>query len=226
MNANLDKWIKDARDDVPDSGEYRRLNRAMLKDRMAATTPRRRRIHKMLLGSLSLVFLMLFSGQVSQLGSDSFDTTTDTIILTMSGDTVTFYENVFRGGSAVLPDFSEADVEDYHRSVAAGEGELVKVTGTSYGGKTNWDKIVRRIINGKENLGGEIVKDPKSETPHDFLKFMKDHVADFNARLKLEPPHGEMQMVVDGILVDFQFWTYEYPGYGKVTRYTGTPAQD
>ena len=227
MKTNLDKWIKDARNDAPDSGEYRRLNRAILKERMDTMgTSRRRRHHRMLLGIFSLVFLMMFSGQINQLGSDSFDTTTSTTTILLSGNTETVYENVFRGGSVVLPGLSEADVEDYHRSVAAGEGELVKVTGTSYGGKTRWVKIVRRTINGEENVGGDIVHDPKPETPHDFFKFMKAHAEDFNARIKLEPPHGETKMVIDGILVNFQYWTYEYPGYGEVTRYTGTPVQE
>ena len=226
MNVNLDTWIKDASIEIPDSGEYRRLNRALLKERMALLATRRQRHHRVLLMVLSVVFIMMTSGQVNQLGSDSFDTTTGTMVLPMSGDTATYYENVFRGGSAVLPGYSEAEVEDFHRSVAAGEGEMVKVTGTFYGGKTTWAKIVRRTISGKERLVPDTVQDPKSETPHDFIKFMKAHVKDFNARLEMEPPHGERQMVVDGVLMNLQYWTYEYPGYGEVTRYTGTPVQE
>ncbi len=61
MKANLDQWIKDSREDVPDSGEYRRLTRVMLKERMTTMAPRHRH-HRVLLVSLSLVFLMMFSG--------------------------------------------------------------------------------------------------------------------------------------------------------------------
>ena len=224
MKSNLDKWIKDARDDAPDSGEYRRLNRAMLKERMDAMGTNRRRNHRVLLGVLSLVILMLFSGQVNQLGSNGFDTTTSTTILPLSGGTVTVHENAFRGGEVnLLEDFSESDIDEFHRSVAAGEGEMVKVSGTSYGGKTNWVKLVRRVINGKENLSGEIVQDPKPESPRDIDEFIKAHNNDLRTRSKSEPPHGEMRMVIDGILVDFKFWTFEYTGYGEVTRYLGTP---
>jgi len=226
LKSNLDKWIKDAKDDVPDSGEYRRLNRAMLPESSITTTPRRRRIHRVLLGSLSLVFLMMFSGQVTQLGSDSFDTTTSTITLPLSSNTVTLHENVFRGGTVYLPGLSsEADVDEYHRSVAAGEGEMVRASGTSYGGKTYWTKLIRRNINGKESEVGDTVQNPKSETPRGFDEFLVAYGKNFNARIKLEPPHGRMQKVIDGVLVDFKFWAFEYPGYGKVTRYFGTPVE-
>ncbi|MCK9996755.1 MAG: hypothetical protein KAH56_10815 [Candidatus Krumholzibacteria bacterium] len=60
MKANLDKWIKDAKDDLPDSGEYRRLNRVLLKERIAIVGPRRRRFHRVLLVSFILVFLLFF----------------------------------------------------------------------------------------------------------------------------------------------------------------------
>ena len=60
MKANLDKWIKDAKDDVPDSGEYRRLNRALLKERMHTTGTGRRRLHGVLLVSIILVVLVFF----------------------------------------------------------------------------------------------------------------------------------------------------------------------
>ena len=60
MKANLDKWIKDAKGDVPDSGEYRRLNRALLKERMHTTGTGRRRLFRVLLVSCILVVLLFF----------------------------------------------------------------------------------------------------------------------------------------------------------------------
>jgi hypothetical protein len=60
MKANLDKWIKDAKADVPDSGEYRRLNRILLKERMHTTGTGHRRLHRVLLVSFVLVGLLFF----------------------------------------------------------------------------------------------------------------------------------------------------------------------
>ena len=62
MKANLDKLIKDAKANVPDSGEYRRLNRVLLKERMHATGTGRRRLFRVLLVSCILVVLLFFLG--------------------------------------------------------------------------------------------------------------------------------------------------------------------
>lgn len=225
MKSNLDTWIKDAKEAVPDSGEYRRLNRALLKERIQKANPDRRKNHRLLVMAASLIILVGFSGQISQLGSDSFETATSTAILPGSGDTVTVHSNVFRGGAVNLPEhFSEADVDEYTRSVAAGEGEIIKVNGISYGGRTSWVKIVRRTINGQINEGGDETRDPPSQEPANFFAFLKDHSRDLTARIKSEPPHGSMQMTVDGVLMDLDYWTFEYPGFGSVTRYEGIPA--
>ena len=68
MKANLDKWIKDAKDDVPDSGEYRRLNRILLKERMHTTGTGRRRVFRVLLVSVILVVLILFFWPIQPAG--------------------------------------------------------------------------------------------------------------------------------------------------------------
>jgi hypothetical protein len=223
MRANLDKWIKDAKDDVPDSGEYRRLNRILLKERMITSGPDRRRHHWVLLVVIILVFLMLLSGQLNQLGSDGFETNTRNE-KSLHGDTTTIHENVFRGGSVNLPrDFSEADIDEYHRSVAAGEGSIVMVTGLSYGGKTTWLKFVKRIVNGKENIEGGETESMISEDLDDFLQFYQKYNSDLKAKTATEPPHEIKRMVVDGVMLDFRIWTYEYPGFGKVTRHIGLP---
>ena len=65
MKLNLDRWIKDAKDEVPDSGEYRRLNLLLLKERMSVAGPRRRRRHRLLLVFAILVFLLFLTGQLN-----------------------------------------------------------------------------------------------------------------------------------------------------------------
>ena len=68
VKTNLDKWIKEAKDDVPDSGEYRRLNRILLKEQMHTTGNGRRRLHRVLLVSIILVVLILFFWPIQPAG--------------------------------------------------------------------------------------------------------------------------------------------------------------
>jgi len=224
MADNLDKWIKDSKEVTPDSGEFRRLNRVLIKDRMATVVPARRRRFRFLVVLVSLAFLLLLSGQIFQLGRDGFETKISTGFHPAVNDSVTVYEYVFRGGSVNLPqDFTETDIDVYTRSVSAGEGTVVKATGLSYGGKTSWLKFVNRDINGRENTEGRPSIDPPSQDPDNFLKFLQDNFRDLVARTKTEPPHATKRLTLDGILFEFDIWTYEYPGYGEVTRYIGFP---
>ncbi len=224
MADNLDKWIKDSKEETPDSGEFRRLNRVLLKDRMLTVVPARRRRFRLILVIVTVALLLLLSGQISQLGSDSFETKKTTLLRPSIQDSVTVYENVFRGGSVNLPrDFSEADIDEYHRSVAAGEGTVIKATGLSYGGKTSWLKYVTRDINGRENTEGRATENPPSQEPENIMQFLQEHYRDLISRTKIDPPHATNRLTLDGILFEFEIWTYEYPGVGEVTRYIGFP---
>jgi len=198
MKNNLDKWIMDARDDVPDSGEYRRLNRVMLKERMTTMdTGRGRRHHRVLLGSFSLLFLMMFSGQLNQLGSDSFDT--------------------------VREDWTSPD--ELNRAMAAGEGELLWVQGTSYGGKTNWLKMVKFVVNGKIDPRGMDLDDRTDIEPDNYLDFLVKYARDIVKKTESTPHQRETVMTFDGVVCKVKIWVFNYPEYGEVTRYIGTPIQ-
>ena len=43
------------------------------------------------------------------------------------------------------------------------------------------------------------------------------------SRTKTDPPHATERLTLDGILFEFDVWTYDYPEFGKVTRYVGFP---
>jgi hypothetical protein len=187
MADNLDKWIKDSKVEAPDSGEFRRLNRVLLKDRMATVIPARRRRFRLLLVMVTLVLLLLVSGQISHLGSDSFETKISTEYCAALDDTV------------------------------------IKATGLSYGGKTSWLKYVTRDINGRENTEGRATENPPSQEPENILQFLQEHYRDLVARTKIDPSHATQRLTLDGILFEFEIWTYEYPGFGEVTRYVGFP---
>ncbi len=224
MKNNLDKWIRDARDDVPDSGEYRRLNRVMLKDRMGAS--RSRRHHRVLLGSFSLVFLMMFSGQLNQLGSDDFEMLREDWV-NPRGETIPVMRNEFRGNTFTVPkDFSPEDLDEMNRSIIAREGELVWVQGTSYGGKTNWTTFVNRVINGKiQGMGGSLDDRPYVE-PDNYFEFLDKYAREIVKKTKTTPPQRETVMTFDGVVCNVKIWIFQYPEYGEVIRYVGTPIQE
>lgn len=227
MRDNLDKWIKDAKEDTPDSGEYRRLNRVLVKERMITEVPGRKRRHRLLIFLVALLMMVSVSGKISQLGSNSFDSDKK-VELNAMGDTVTRYYDQFGGGSTNLPDsFTEADVRGFKQSLAAGEGEgeMLRVTGLSYGGKTTWVKIMRREVNGKVIENGQVTDNPVSEILDNEVVFYQAHMKDLMGKIKTLPAQAEVTMVVDGIIVDFDIWTFDYPGYGKVIRYVGIPQE-
>lgn len=223
MKENLDQWIKDAKESTPDSGEYRRLNRALLKEHILTTRPRRTRRHRVLVVAVAVAVLFLSAGQISQLGSDGFGTR-KSVQPHLLGGTINIYENEFRGGGVSLPDhFTEADVEEWQRSFAAGEGTIYMATGLSYGGKTAWFKCVTWEINGKVNEWGGNPDSPPSDELEDETGFLLTYHQDLITRCQTDAPQGHLKMMIEDVLMDFAFWTYEYPGYGEVTRYVGFP---
>jgi len=225
MKANLDKWIKDAKDEVPESGEYRRLNRAMLKERMANMAPRRRRHHRVLLGVLSLVFLMLFSGQLNQLGSDGFDTIREDWVSPI-GKNVPLIKDKFSGQPhSGLEDLSAKDLDEFYRAEAAGEGEIVLVQGTSYGGKTDWLKYVNQVINGKIIKTGVGLDEGPDVEPDNFEDFLVKHELEIIEKTNSTPPQRETVMTFDGVVCNVEIWVFHFPEFGEVIRYIGTPIQ-
>ena len=81
---------------------------------------------------------------------------------------------------------------------------------------------MKRIINGKKNIAGETTDNPTSEILDNHTRFLKTCFLDLKARTDSDPPHEKKRMAVDGVMLDFRIWTYEYPGFGKVSRYIGT----
>lgn len=225
MNDNLDKWIKDARETTPDSGEYRRLNRILVKERLVARNPSRKRQHRVLIFLVTLLALLIFSGQISQLGSNTFETIKTREVHPL-GDTLTYYYDVFGTGSVTLDDsFTESDVLAYKQSLAANDEEIVRVTGLAWGGKYTWLKHVKRDINGRDHISGLAPKNPVSEDPRDLIKFLMTHMEDLVHKTKTLPAQAETTLTIDGVLVKMDVWTFTYPGYGEVTRYSGYPIE-
>lgn len=225
MRDNLDKWIKDAKEDTPDSGEYRRLNRVLVKERLLAQNPSRKRRHRVLITAMVTLVMIMFSGKISQLGSNSFEFIRKTEVNPL-GDTLTVYQDAFGTGSITMrTDLTEAEVFAYNQSLAANEGVLIKATGLSYGGKTSWFLHLRRILNGIEKINGRHSRDPAAEDLPNEIEFLTTHMKDLVGKSRTYPAHAETTVTIEGHVIRFDAWTYEYPGFGQVTRYVGLPLE-
>ncbi|MEN8006350.1 MAG: hypothetical protein ABFS42_05010 [Candidatus Krumholzibacteriota bacterium] len=226
MKDHLDKYIHDSKVILPDTGEYRRLNRALLKERMNKVAPDRARHHKLLVIALSLVLVMGLSGQVSQLGSDDFDAVPEDLLM-ITGKTVSTMKNEFRNTRFSVPqDYSQEDLEELNRSIAADDGKLLGVTGISYGGKTKWLKDVQMVVNGKILETGMNLTDRPHERPDNFDDFLLAHNKEIHLLTRSEPFQRETVMTFDGVACRVRIWEFHFPGFGQVTRYVGTPVQE
>ncbi len=226
MKENLDRWIKDAKDEVPDSGEYRRLNRVLLKERMLSAGPGHRRQHRVLLVSVILIFLLLISGQFAKLGGDGFNAIIEDWV-NSRGETIPVLRNEFRGNTFTAPkDFTSEDLDELNHALAAGDGELLAVWGISYGGKTSWIKYVKRMINGKIDKRGESPQDRPAVEPDNYQKFLETHMREIVQKTKILPAQREALMTFDGIPCKMQIWVFHFPDYGEVLRFKGVPVEE
>jgi hypothetical protein len=79
------------------------------------------------------------------------------------------------------------------------------------------------MVNGKESNYGTIADSPVSQEPPDFVGFLLTHMEDLVGKTRTHPAHEETTFTIEGREISFEAWTYEYPGYGMVTRYVGYP---
>jgi hypothetical protein len=224
MTEQFDRFMRDAAGDVPDPGEFRRLNRALLKDRMLVTEPRRQRAFRrnQLFGAvLCGLIVMTF---VPPLGSDSFDLEQEVVSSDHKGD-ITYHTNTFRGTSFNVNDgYDRQDIDELNQQLATGEGRIVRVTGLGWGGRTIWLKHIERDINGRRVTHGTDIKNPPSEDPAGWLDFLVAHKDDVQRIKDTRLPDREEYRVMDGVRIRLQVWSEEFPGVGDVQIYEGVPA--
>lgn len=223
MTDKFGKLMRDAAADVPDAGEFRRLNRGLLKDRMLVTQPRSRRAFRRNQVLAAVLFGLVISAYVPQLGSDSFDLEQEVVSSAEKGD-ITYHTNKFRGTSFnVNEGYTKKDIDELNQQLATGEGRIVRVTGLAWGGKTMWLKFIERDINGRRETHGTDVKNPPSQDPDGWLEFLTDHNEDIRRIMRTRRPDREETRVMDGVPVLLQVWSEEFPAVGEVLIYEGTP---
>ena len=181
MSENLDKYIKDSKVIPPDSGEYRRLNRILLKKRMASG-PERSNRHRILILLVVVVFILLVSGQISQHGKDSSEVgeTTDPVTIAPVTGTVVKVIGISYGGKTQWIKFTRKPVQG--EDITSGEPTLSPLSETP----DNWDHFLASHFSG---LREKASTDP----PHQQFQMTADGVLlDVSAWTYEFPTYGEV----------------------------------
>jgi hypothetical protein len=116
-------------------------------------------------------------------------------------------------------------VDELNRSILAGGGDFLSVQGTSYGGKTTWLKVVNRVINGKILKINDDLNDRPDVEPDNYVEFLVKYNREIVEKTRSTPPQSETVMTFDGVVCNVKIWVFNFPEYGEVIRYMGTPIQ-
>lgn len=222
MSDRFEELIKASSAEMPDPGEYRRLNRSALRSRLRRMESPKRR-HTLVLVMSCLAITVLFSGQLNKLGSDDFDLEIFEGTNALGGASG-IYRDEFTGSTLVFRG-TEEDARELLLQKAAQEGSLHSVSGLSYGGKTDWAFAYTHDINGKEEISNGIYNPPgypRVELPNG-IHFLQTYYEDLIEWTKSSPAIKEYEEEIEGTMVLMQVWKKAYPDFGLVTYTRGTP---
>lgn len=223
MNDKFEKLIRDSAPEIPDPDEYRRLNRVHLRERLHEMEKPKRR-HSLVVATACLALMVLFSGQISNLGSDSFDLISepDTTLL---GNETTVHTNSFSGYSFTATG-SDQKISDIQQAFAAQDGKLTSISCLAYGGKQKWKVNREAIIEGEIR---ELTADNPEWLPRDDLDqeidFFLNYYRDLLDRSKTLRPDQVSTMTVFGVEFTVHTWKHTYPSFGEVTYSRGNPTE-
>ncbi len=229
MTKNFDKLITDAAPLVPDCGTNRRVTRALLKERMRQDARRRQvRDRRGMSLAVSLVFMFVIGGQVTELGSDGFDTISRVMELT-NGEKFIKITAPFRGtGLAVPEEFSPEKTYEIQQAIAADDIKPVRLEGINVFGKTMWLMEYASVIQGEISLHTSVPKNLigfNSEITPKTFEFVASHITPFKDLIKQgKVPRKKFQAIrSNGLIFEVYSWTRSFPGFGEVTYYAGKP---
>lgn len=222
MSDRFDELIRTSAAEMPDPGEYRRMNRVPLRAPVKRFSRIPRPRHSFVMAATCLALMVLFSGQIAELGSDDLEmqriSGTD-----WRGQEQTLHRDEFTG-MVFNSEGSEEEVKDLQHAFLAQDGPPVRLIGMAYGGKEDWDVYQLSIIEGIER---EIPMDTPPELPTEVLprmfEFYPTYYRDIRMRAEHLPHDRLRNMTVYGVEFEVKSWKKTYPGYGEVTFSIGLP---
>lgn len=223
MSDRFDDLLKASAAETPDPGEYRRLNRAALRDHIShpRTGPIHR--HRLIVVTACIGIMILFSGQTSQLGSDDFEMEI-TEGRNALGEKTTIFKDTFTG-STWVGNLSEEKIQELDQAYKSHQGEPSRLTGLTYQGKECWT-FYRTIVN-KQGVREEVPADPPPgydcDEMQDNIRFYRTYFNDLRDRAEYLPPTNQYRVALYEVEFLVKEWTKSYPHYGEVTYSRGTP---
>ena len=224
MSNDFEKLIRDAAPEVPDPGESRRTNRAVLLARIEESRAHRRRTGPLKMAAASLALLVLFSGQVSELGSNAFEFRSE-LWERPDGKIIPEQRAVF--GTEVITVSSPEIARGLLENILSGQYEIFRIFGTEIEGKISWLVRTTSEVNGETQYSSLPDGLPSTQITDLHNKFMgSPHFAQMMDVVHSSEPQSEVFQVLDGIPLNMKTWEFEYPGYGSVFYHRGTPVEE
>jgi len=176
-----------------------------------------------------LVFLVITSGWVPQLGSDSFDVEYKSLGLD-NNESLTLAVSKTRGNVGnTLSGISHEDNLEIQQQRILREGTPIEIHAFAVEGDLPWWRLKCRMeINGTSHIDG---RDPKGlsvengKPRRELLPFLLSHATEFKELVNSGKIEGEYwaNITADGIEFEVWRWTRKYVEYGTVNFYRGYP---
>ena len=224
MTNEFEKLIRNAAPEVPDPQESRRMNRAVLFAWIDQGQIRRYRIGPLKLAAASLALLMLFSGQVSELGSNAFEFQSETW---ERPDGKAVLEQVAVFGTDVITTSSPEIARGLMENHFSGQYRIVRIFGTEIQGEIGWIVITNSEVNGETQTTGGAAEMPSARITDLHRKLMASpYYGQMIDITKTTPPHSIAARVIDGIPLTIQTWEFDFPGFGTVRHHVAKPLDE
>jgi|GEM_PF-6573713 len=221
MSDRMDKWLRAVAPEVPDSAPHKARLRQRLREKLDARHRRRRRWRQIGVLAASLALVAVFSGQITDLGSDSFEVV-DTIKTSDGGTMVAVGHQ--RTWIKLKEDGSPGYVRENVAQIVANEGvvELLMIVRIGEGVHSNIARAT--VIDGEKISLTNRCKDIPNNTTDEIAEFMMHRYDDFLARISTVPgpPGRGFRMRAEGHLFECREWIVTYPDLGRVTVIHGT----
>ena len=223
MSDQFEKLIRDSAPEIPDPGEYRRLNRVALRERLHEME-KPKRSHSLVVATACLALMVLFSGQLSNLGSDGWDLIQGEYP-GVDGEPVKRFADPNNSFSLVGAE-NLREAQDIQQAFVARDAEPVRVTCLAYAGLAYWNvyglaEIDGQIQESSMDLTGIL---PKENLPR-MAEFYENHFSELMKLSKTQAPDSTARLVIFGVEFELESWTATFPEFGEVTFSRGVPRE-
>lgn len=227
MTRDFDTLIREAAPAVPDPGDTRRLNRALLKQRVARGAARKARRRRVSVLAMGVALSFLAAGDVTDLGSDHFDLAprqvlNDTSRKFFEEAGVTSYDMGLRGQSVMrYENQSEAEALGFAIQDLMDEGEFVQITGLFTETGYHWSAQFRMKQGEQSAIRGRDPHGVSSKISKELCEFTLAHFDDLVERLgRIPAPNPRtIDIVLEDRTRQFFYWRLVYPDFGPIEYY-------